>query len=143
MLMRPGLDLTEEISRVVGGHSGPKKDFYSATHTSTFKVSGRHILNVWRICRSEITLNQYSFENVVFHLLHQRSALGRSLARTGGLTLQGPAVLGSESDCSLEKQDTRAYESSPQVLLPARGHIHGDRGRCRDHHQECVRGTAA
>lgn len=57
---------------MVGGRSGPKKDFYSATHTSTFKVSGRHILNIWRICRSEINLNQYSFENVVFHLLHQR-----------------------------------------------------------------------
>jgi DNA polymerase elongation subunit (family B) len=71
-LTSAGIDLTEEISRVVGGRSGPKKDFYSATHTSTFKVSGRHILNIWRICRSEINLNQYSFENVVFHLLRQR-----------------------------------------------------------------------
>jgi DNA polymerase zeta len=67
-----GMDLTEELSRVVGGHTGPKKDFYSATHASTFKVSGRHVLNVWRICRSEINLTQYSFENVSFHLLHQR-----------------------------------------------------------------------
>lgn len=67
-----GIDLTEELSRVVGGHTGPRKDFYSATHASTFKVSGRHILNVWRICRSEVNLTQYSFENVVFHLLHQR-----------------------------------------------------------------------
>ena len=67
-----GIDLTEELSRVVGGHTGPRKDFYSATHSSTFKVSGRHILNIWRICRSEINLTQYSFENVVFHLLHQR-----------------------------------------------------------------------
>jgi DNA polymerase zeta len=67
-----GIDFTEQLSRVVGGHTGPKKDFYSATHASTFKVSGRHILNIWRICRSEINLTQYTFENVVFHLLHQR-----------------------------------------------------------------------
>nr|XP_018263770.1 DNA polymerase zeta subunit [Kwoniella dejecticola CBS 10117]OBR85928.1 DNA polymerase zeta subunit [Kwoniella dejecticola CBS 10117] len=66
------IDLMDQLSRVVSGHTGPKKDGYSAHHTSTFKVSGRHILNIWRICRSEINLNNYSFENVVFHLLHQR-----------------------------------------------------------------------
>nr|XP_019013605.1 uncharacterized protein I206_01675 [Kwoniella pini CBS 10737]OCF52386.1 hypothetical protein I206_01675 [Kwoniella pini CBS 10737] len=66
------IDLMDQLSRVVSGHTGPKKDGYSAHHTSTFKVSGRHILNIWRICRSEINLNSYSFENVVFHLLHQR-----------------------------------------------------------------------
>lgn len=61
-----------QLSRVVGGHTGPKKDFYSATHASTFKVSGRHILNIWRICRSEVNLTQYTFENVAFHVLRQR-----------------------------------------------------------------------
>jgi DNA polymerase zeta len=66
------VDLMEQLSRVVSGHSAPKKDFYSATHSSTFKVSGRHILNIWRICRSEINLTQYTFENVVFHFLQQR-----------------------------------------------------------------------
>ena len=69
-----GIDLMDQLSRVVTGHTGPRKDFYSATHTSTFKVSGRHILNVWRICRSEVNLTQYTFENVVFHVLHQRLA---------------------------------------------------------------------
>ena len=60
------------LSRVKSGHAAPKKDHYSATHSSTFKVSGRHILNIWRICRSEVNLTQYSFENVVFHILQQR-----------------------------------------------------------------------
>ena len=74
------IDLMEQLSRVVSGHEGgPKKDFYSATHTSTFKVSGRHVLNVWRICRSEFNLTQYSFENVVFHLLHQRCVRNHSV----------------------------------------------------------------
>lgn len=72
LMLTIGIDLMEQLSRVVGGHTGPKKDFYSATHASTFKVSGRHILNIWRICRSEVILTQYTFENVAFHLLHQR-----------------------------------------------------------------------
>lgn len=122
----------------MGGHSGPKKDFYSATHTSTFKVSGRHILNIWRICRSEINLNQYSFENVVFHLLHQRSVIGTNITHTGELIRQGPAILGREPDCPMEEQDSRTHQSGAQVLLPASRHLHGNRGRRRNHHQECV-----
>ncbi|KAL7424032.1 DNA polymerase zeta [Cryptotrichosporon argae] len=67
-----GTDVMEELSRVVSGYSSHRKDFYSATHTSTFKVSGRHVLNLWRILRSEVNLTQYTFENVAFHVLHQR-----------------------------------------------------------------------
>ncbi|TXT07141.1 hypothetical protein VHUM_03311 [Vanrija humicola] len=66
------MDLMNEISRMVGGGGFNRKDGYSAHHTSTFKVEGRHVLNIWRILRSEVTLNQYTFENVVFHVLHQR-----------------------------------------------------------------------
>jgi len=86
-----GIDVTEQLSRVVSGHTAAKKDFYSATHTSTFKVSGRHVLNIWRICRSEVNLTQYTFENVVFHLLHQRLVLHiiSHLYNHGGWTLKG------------------------------------------------------
>nr|XP_031862677.1 uncharacterized protein CI109_001688 [Kwoniella shandongensis]KAA5529749.1 hypothetical protein CI109_001688 [Kwoniella shandongensis] len=66
------IDLMDQLSRVVSAKTGPKNDGYSAHHTSTFKVAGRHILNIWRICRSEVNLTQYTFENVVFHILHQR-----------------------------------------------------------------------
>ncbi|WVQ78404.1 hypothetical protein IAT38_000490 [Cryptococcus sp. DSM 104549] len=66
------MDIMDQLSRVMAGPTGPRNDGYSAHHSSTFKVVGRHILNVWRICRGEINLTQYSFENVVFHLLHQR-----------------------------------------------------------------------
>jgi hypothetical protein len=34
------------------------------------------ILNVWRVLRGELALYGYSFENVVFHVLHQRFVLG-------------------------------------------------------------------
>ncbi|EAL22753.1 hypothetical protein CNBB2010 [Cryptococcus deneoformans B-3501A] len=66
------MDMMDQISRIISGRTGPRNDGYSAHHSSTFKVVGRHTLNIWRICRSEINLTQYTFENVVFHLLHQR-----------------------------------------------------------------------
>ncbi|KIR32771.1 DNA polymerase zeta subunit [Cryptococcus deuterogattii MMRL2647] len=66
------MDMMDQISRVISGRAGSRNDGYSAHHSSTFKVAGRHTLNIWRICRSEINLTQYTFENVVFHLLHQR-----------------------------------------------------------------------
>lgn len=42
---------------------------------STFKVIGRHVLNLWRIMRSEHTFTIYTFEHVVFQLLHRRYVL--------------------------------------------------------------------
>ena len=41
-------------------------------HTSTFRVVGRHVLNLWRIMRSEQTLTSYTLENIAFHVLQQR-----------------------------------------------------------------------
>lgn len=35
-------------------------------------IPGRIILNVWRVMRSEVTLQRYTFENVSYHVLHQR-----------------------------------------------------------------------
>ncbi|KIY66264.1 hypothetical protein CYLTODRAFT_423607 [Cylindrobasidium torrendii FP15055 ss-10] len=40
---------------------------------STFHAAGRQILNVWRIIRSEVNLNIYTFENCVFHILRTRT----------------------------------------------------------------------
>ncbi|XP_037034601.1 DNA polymerase zeta catalytic subunit isoform X2 [Bradysia coprophila] len=36
------------------------------------KLSGRIFLNVWRLLRSEIALTSYTFENVMYHILHRR-----------------------------------------------------------------------
>ena len=36
------------------------------------KIVGRILINLWRICKHEITLNNYSFENVSYHVLHRR-----------------------------------------------------------------------
>ncbi|ODN98467.1 DNA polymerase zeta subunit [Cryptococcus wingfieldii CBS 7118] len=86
-----GADIMDDLSRVVSGRSGRKNDGYAAHHSSTFKVAGRHTLNIWRICRSEINLTQYNFENVVFHLLHQRIPHYSSSSLTAMWKSQTPA----------------------------------------------------
>ncbi|TFK89962.1 hypothetical protein K466DRAFT_574493 [Polyporus arcularius HHB13444] len=68
-----GLDVGEQISRAPGRTAGGGYDAWGMKTTSTFKVIGRHVLNLWRIMRSEQTLNIYTFENVVFHLLRRRT----------------------------------------------------------------------
>ncbi|KAF9241374.1 hypothetical protein BU15DRAFT_87282 [Melanogaster broomeanus] len=67
-----GLDVGELISRAPSNSAGSGNDQWGLRTTSTFKVVGRHVFNVWRIMRSEQTLGMYSFENVAFHLLHRR-----------------------------------------------------------------------
>ncbi|KAI1797881.1 hypothetical protein LXA43DRAFT_969080 [Ganoderma leucocontextum] len=54
--------------RTSGGY-----DAWAMKTSSTFKVIGRHVLNLWRIIRSEQTFNIYTFEHVVFQLLHRRT----------------------------------------------------------------------
>ncbi|KAJ8702610.1 DNA polymerase zeta [Pleurotus ostreatus] len=66
-----GLDIDELISRAPARRRGGV-DQWGARHASTFKVAGRHVLNVWRIMRGELSLNMYSFENVVFNVLRRR-----------------------------------------------------------------------
>ncbi|KAJ7103524.1 hypothetical protein B0H15DRAFT_919277 [Mycena belliarum] len=66
-----GLDIADLVSRAPFKRTGGT-DQWGLRHTSTFKVAGRHVLNLWRIMRVEQTLNIYTFENVVFHVLRQR-----------------------------------------------------------------------
>ncbi|KAF2225309.1 hypothetical protein BDZ85DRAFT_273162 [Elsinoe ampelina] len=54
------------------GRFGKDADRWGFTHTSTIRVTGRHMINIWRAMRSELNLLQYTMENVVFHLLHRR-----------------------------------------------------------------------
>lgn len=67
-----GLDVGEQISRAPARHMGGGSDRWGMQTTSTFKVTGRHVLNVWRIMRSEHTFSIYTFENVVFQILRRR-----------------------------------------------------------------------
>ncbi|KAK5651292.1 hypothetical protein OQA88_12636 [Cercophora sp. LCS_1] len=68
-------NLSEEFSRTKSdshGKSGKEADRWGFNTTSSIKVTGRHMINIWRAMRGELNLLQYTMENVVWHLLHRR-----------------------------------------------------------------------
>lgn len=68
-------DLSDEFSRVKSqayGRFGKDSDRWGFNHTSSIRMTGRHVINLWRAMRSELNLLQYTMENVVFRVLHRR-----------------------------------------------------------------------
>ena len=67
--------LCDELSRVKSqshGRFGREADRWGFNQTSTIRVTGRHMINIWRAMRGELNLLQYTLENIVFHTLHRR-----------------------------------------------------------------------
>ncbi|XP_005990940.1 DNA polymerase zeta catalytic subunit isoform X2 [Latimeria chalumnae] len=72
------VDLCKMVSRVPDDKENrfaAERDEYGADTMSEINVIGRVVLNIWRITKSEVALNNYTFENVAFHVLHQRYPL--------------------------------------------------------------------
>lgn len=68
-------NLCDEFSRMKSqshGRFGKDDDRWGFNHTSTIRVTGRHMINIWRAMRGELNLLQYTMENVVFQLCHRR-----------------------------------------------------------------------
>lgn len=68
-------NLCDEFSRMKTqshGRFGKDADRWGFNTTSTIRVTGRHMINIWRAMRGELNLLQYTMENVVWHLLHRR-----------------------------------------------------------------------
>lgn len=68
-------NLCDEFSRMKSqshGRFGKDADRWGFNTTSTIRVTGRHMINIWRAMRGELNLLQYTMENVVWHLLHRR-----------------------------------------------------------------------
>jgi DNA polymerase zeta len=68
-------NISDEFSRMKSnshGRFGKEADRWGFQQTSTIRVTGRHMINVWRAMRGELNLLQYTMENVVFHVLHKR-----------------------------------------------------------------------
>ncbi|KAF8472023.1 hypothetical protein BDZ91DRAFT_775438 [Kalaharituber pfeilii] len=68
-------NLIEEFSRMKSqshGRFGKDSDSWGFNTTAAIKITGRHMINVWRAMRGELNLTQYTLENVAFHLLHKR-----------------------------------------------------------------------
>lgn len=68
-------DLCDELSKVrtdSHGRFGKELDRWGFEHTSSVRITGRHMINIWRAMRGELQLTQYTLENVAYHLLHRR-----------------------------------------------------------------------
>lgn len=68
-------NLCDEFSRMKSqsfGRFGKEADRWGFNTTSTIRVTGRHMINVWRAMRGELNLLQYTMENVTWQLLHRR-----------------------------------------------------------------------
>lgn len=68
-------NLCDEFSRMKSqshGRFGKEDDRWGFNHTSTIRVTGRHMINIWRAMRGELNLLQYTMENVVFQLCQRR-----------------------------------------------------------------------
>ena len=68
-------NICDEFSRMKSlshGRFGREADRWGFEQTSTIRITGRHMINVWRAMRGELNLLQYTLENVAFHLLHKR-----------------------------------------------------------------------
>jgi DNA polymerase zeta len=62
-----GNKLLSSLSRI--------KDSRNNNEDRGLQITGRILLDVWRLLRHEIALQSYSFESIVYHLLHKRIAL--------------------------------------------------------------------
>ncbi|KAI9260852.1 hypothetical protein EDC94DRAFT_519975 [Helicostylum pulchrum] len=87
-----GFQLLDQLSRVFISSDNIKKDQWGYQKTSVYKVCGRHILNIWRLMKGEMALTSYTFENVVYHLLHDRAPHYSHETLTNWYQ-KGPAVL--------------------------------------------------
>lgn len=68
-------DICEELSRTKSqshGRFGKDADRWGYDHSSSVRITGRHMFNIWRAMKGELNLLQYTMENVVFHVLHHR-----------------------------------------------------------------------
>ncbi|KAI8374784.1 hypothetical protein BD560DRAFT_393226 [Blakeslea trispora] len=67
-----GYHLVDELSRAITTTEFIQKDQWGYKKSSSYRIVGRHMLNVWRLMRNELTLTSYTLENVAYHLLHYR-----------------------------------------------------------------------
>lgn len=68
-------DLCSEFSRTTSaskGGVGRAIDKWGFNQTSTIRITGRHMINIWRAMRGEQNLLQYTMENIVYHTLKRR-----------------------------------------------------------------------
>ncbi|KAI9021443.1 hypothetical protein CLU79DRAFT_753335 [Phycomyces nitens] len=68
-----GMNLVNELSRVQQESNVIARDSWGYKKSSVFRVTGRHMINVWRLMKGELSFTSYTFESIAFHLLHIRT----------------------------------------------------------------------
>ncbi|KAI8089385.1 putative DNA polymerase zeta catalytic subunit [Halteromyces radiatus] len=86
------INLMDELARVYCESQRIFQDPWGYRKASVFRITGRHMLNVWRLMRSEINLTSYRFENLAYNVLHRRVP-HYSYATLTSWYKKGPAVL--------------------------------------------------
>lgn len=66
------IQLEDELSRTYVISKKVHHDQWGYRKASVYRVTGRHMLNVWRLMREELSLTSYTFENIAYHVLHCR-----------------------------------------------------------------------
>ncbi|KAI8378836.1 putative DNA polymerase zeta catalytic subunit [Choanephora cucurbitarum] len=87
-----GYHLVDELSRAIATTEYIQKDQWGYKKASSYRIVGRHMLNIWRLMRNELTLTSYTLENVAYHLLHYRVP-HYSYATLTSWYNKGPAIL--------------------------------------------------
>lgn len=87
-----GYHLLDELSRVITTSESIKRNQWGYQKASVYRVTGRHMLNIWRLMKSELTLTCYTFENIAYNLLHDRVP-HYSHATLTNWYMKGPVVL--------------------------------------------------
>lgn len=67
-----GYNMIEALSRVRSNSNRTQGTKWGLQKTTDISITGRHVLNLWRILRYEVNLLQYSLENVVYHVFNER-----------------------------------------------------------------------
>ncbi|KAJ2455957.1 DNA polymerase zeta [Coemansia sp. RSA 2336] len=89
-----GLQLSGSLSRLLCSQRPKGKspvDSWSYRKGAAIKIAGRHVLNIWRLLRSELNLTSYTFENAAAIVLGERSPR-YAFAELARWYQHGPAV---------------------------------------------------
>ncbi|KAL3239115.1 DNA-directed DNA polymerase [Nakaseomyces bracarensis] len=65
-------NISEEISRVNVNIKNKLNDSWGYKKSSGLHITGRYILNIWRLMRHELSVNQYSFESIANLVLKEQ-----------------------------------------------------------------------
>ncbi|KAI7860500.1 ribonuclease H-like domain-containing protein [Circinella umbellata] len=66
------INLIDELARVGLTTDRIQFDQWGYRKASVFRILGRHMINIWRLMKSEYNLTSYTFENLAYNILHCR-----------------------------------------------------------------------